>query len=160
LTYSLRSHSGWKSGSFSSEISTYSAYAATQKPTNAYALMILFTVLSWTMFRQPRRSFVYIRRDSGAVPTLTVVPIIVFGHTWNWFYANILYSARYLHCIAPIIIRFVCRDDRHAWWLGGGYRPILFSSSQDDDDDSVYFFNFSKFQKLNFIKIRQRLYIL
>lgn len=60
------SHSGWKSGSFSSEFSTYSAYAATQKPTNADALTTLLIVPSWTMFGRT------VPTEWSAVSTLTV----------------------------------------------------------------------------------------
>lgn len=142
MTYSLRSHSGLKSGSFSSEISTYRAYADTQKPINAYALMILLTVPSWTMIRQARRPLVpsYIRRQH------TVALALAFSHLYYYlllssvireigFMQMPIYGALLtLYCIHYFIL--------YVYYVSYVVSYYVFESSKDEDKLLFHFPSF------------------
>lgn len=78
LTYFLRSHSGVNFGSFSSEISTCSAYEATQNPANVHALIVLLIVLSSAISVRVLAAYKYIYTFTHLSNIIRLLIIILY----------------------------------------------------------------------------------
>jgi len=102
-TYSRRSQNGLKSGSFSSDSSAYSAYEATQNPTNAHALMVLLTVLSSSIAIRDQYPSTHCRHGAACRPLHIV-------RTYVYKFIRIHNKLCYAHALV-IVLHYRVRSD-------------------------------------------------